>query len=65
MMTKDSALSNKRKMERLTVIKERYHKLILKQRQEIEKEIQDDFKEHDDYDPETSEPTPFEVESPE
>ena len=44
MITKDLVLRKKRKIERLALIKERYYLLVLRQRQEIEKELQDDFK---------------------
>lgn len=51
MITKDSSLSKKVKMERLTLIKERYQKLVVRQRQEIEREIQDDFRHEEEFDP--------------
>ena len=52
MIMKDVVLGKKTKMERLTLIKERYSRLVLKQRQEIEKEIQDDFREEGEFDTE-------------
>lgn len=51
MITKDSSLSKKVKLERLALIKERYQKLIVRQRQEIEREIQDDFRHEEEFDP--------------
>jgi hypothetical protein len=62
MITRDSVISKKTKLERLTLIKERYHKLIIRQRQEIEKELQDDFKDSDEFEADTPESGPFEVE---
>jgi len=38
-------------MERLSLIKERYQKLIVRQRQEIEREMQDDFRHEEEFDP--------------
>ena len=52
MIAKDSSLNKKVKMERLSLIKERYQKLIVRQRQEIEREMQDDYKQDEEFDPE-------------
>ena len=41
---------NYKKMERLAFIKERYKKLILEPRKEIESEIEKDLKEEDSFD---------------
>ena len=41
--TRERMVCRKGGMERLAIIKERYHKLILRQRQEIEKELQEDL----------------------
>jgi hypothetical protein len=66
MTVKETAAGKKAKAERLALVKERYHKLILKQRQEIERELQDDFKQEEEFEVETepaAEPdTDFEVE---
>jgi hypothetical protein len=66
MTAKETAAGKKLKAERLVLIKERYHKLIMKQRQEIERELQDDFKQEEEFEVETepaAEPeTDFEVE---
>ncbi len=51
MITRDSTLNKKVKMERLSLIRERYQKLIVRQRQEIEREMQDDFRHEEEFDP--------------
>ena len=51
MITRDSTLNKKVKMERLSLIKERYQKLIVRQRQEIERDIQDDYRHEEEFDP--------------
>ena len=43
-----STLNKRAKGERLSLIKERYQRLIMRQRQEIEREIQDDFKQEEE-----------------
>ena len=49
--------SRRAKVSRLPLLKERYQKLILKQRQEIEKELLESFQEENDLEMETeSEP---------
>jgi hypothetical protein len=45
MIANGTMLNKKVKMARLPLIKERHQKLILKQRQEIEKELLDSFRE--------------------
>lgn len=52
LIMKDSPLTKKIKMERLSLIKERYRKLVVRQRQEIEREIQDDFRHDEEFDAE-------------
>ena len=50
-MIAKARMSNKRsKTARLPLLKERYQKLILKQRQEIEKELLESFQEENDLD---------------
>ena len=41
MITRDVLVRKKVKIQRLALIKERYHKLILRQRQDIERELRD------------------------
>ena len=45
MIANGPALNKKVRMARLPLIKERYQKLILRQRQEIEKELLESFRE--------------------
>ena len=51
MIAKAQTLNKRSKTARLPLLKERYQKLILKQRQEIEKELIESFQEEND--PET------------
>ena len=46
--------SKRAKVSRLPLLKERYQKLILKQRQEIEKELLESFQEENDLEMETA-----------
>ena len=53
-MIAKARMSNKRsKTARLPLLKERYQKLILKQRQEIENELLESFQEENDLEMET------------
>ena len=57
MIAKAQTLNKRSKTARLPLLKERYQKLILKQRQEIEKELLESFQEENDLEIETeSEP---------
>jgi hypothetical protein len=47
--TKVGELLNKRKLERLALIKERYRKLVLEPRKEIEFELDKDLEEEEDF----------------
>jgi hypothetical protein len=54
-MIAKAQMSNKRsRIARLPLLKERYQKLILKQRQEIEKELLESFQEENDLEMETA-----------
>ena len=57
MIAKVQTLTKRSKTARLPLLKERYQKLILKQRQEIEKELLESFQEENDLEMET-EPEP-------
>lgn len=52
MLTKNATMSKKVVMERLALIKERHNRLVLRQRQEIEREIQEGAAVEEDYAPE-------------
>ena len=57
MIAKAQTANRRSKTSRLPLLKERYQKLILKQRQEIEKELLESFQEENDLEMETeSEP---------
>ena len=57
MIAKTHTSNRRSKTSRLPLLKERYQKLILKQRQEIEKELLESFQEENDLEMETeSEP---------
>lgn len=42
MLTKNNVVAQKMRMERLSIIRERHNRLIVKQRQEIGQEVVDD-----------------------
>jgi hypothetical protein len=57
MIARTQTANRRSKTSRLPLLKERYQKLILKQRQEIEKELLESFQEENDLEMETeSEP---------
>lgn len=49
MLTKNASLNNKVKMERLALIKERYHRLVLKNRQDLERDLDDGYDDDEEY----------------
>ena len=54
MIAKAQTSTRRSKTSRLPLLKERYQKLILKQRQEIEKELLESFQEENDLEMETA-----------
>jgi len=53
MVAKAQTAERRSKTSRLPLLKERYRKLILKQRQEIEQELMESFQEENDLEMET------------
>jgi len=54
MIAKTQTMAKKSKTSRLPLLKERYQKLILKQRQEIEKELLESFQEENELEMDTA-----------